>query len=89
MPEITKLRAEMDQVHIELVQLLQKRLDLTEKIWQIKKAQQIPLIDLNREDLILQKVKGFAVDEEQEIFLNQVFNTILTEAKKYLKAKLK
>jgi len=89
MPEITKLRAEMDQVHIELVQLLQKRLDLTEKIWQIKKAQQIPFVDSNREDLILQKVKSYAADEDQHIFLNQVFNTILSEAKKYLKAKLK
>jgi chorismate mutase len=89
MQEIEKLRAEMDKIHIELSLLLQKRLDLTQKIWQIKKAEQLPLLDLNREELILQKVKSLTNDSDQETFLSQVFKNILIETKKYLEAKLK
>lgn len=89
MQEIEKLRAEMDKIHIELSLLLQKRLDLTQKIWQIKKAQQLPLLDLNREELILQKVKSSTTDSDQQLFLSQVFKSILVETKKYLEAKLK
>lgn len=87
MHEIDKLRAEMDKIHIELGLLLQKRLDLTEKIWQIKKQQQLPLVDLNREDLILQKIKKSVSDSEQQTFLTEIFKNILVETKKYLEAK--
>jgi chorismate mutase len=89
MQEIDKLRAEMDQIHIELGLLLQKRLDLTLKIWRIKKAEHLPLVDMNREEFILQNIKNSVTDSDQQIFLTQVFKNILVETKKYLEAKLK
>ena len=89
MQEIEKLRAEMDKIHIELSLLLQRRLDLTQKIWQIKKAQQLPLLDLNREELILEKVKNSVSDSDRQVFLTQVFKNILGETKKYLEVKLR
>ncbi len=89
MQEIEKLRAEMDQIHIELGLLLKRRLDITQEIWQIKKENQIPFFDSNREELILQKMKNLVQDSDQKIFLNQVFKNILVETKKYLQVKLK
>lgn len=89
MQEIEKLRAEMDKIHVELGVLLQKRLDLTLKIWEIKKTQHLPLLDLNREELILKNVKDFSKDPNQQIFLTQIFKNILVETKKYLEVKLK
>lgn len=89
MQEIEKLRAEMDQVHNELVRLFQKRLDITQKIWQIKKANQMPFLDPAREDLILQKIEKLTEDEDQKSFLTQIFKTVLVQTKIYLKAKLK
>lgn len=82
MSEIEKLRAEMDQVHIELAGLLKKRLALVRQIWQIKKSQQIPFLDSGREEMILQQAQSFSVDTEEQNFLHNVFKNILIETKK-------
>lgn len=89
MQEIELLRAEMDKVHIEISQLLQKRLAITKKIWQIKKEQNLPMLDLKREETILQKISMVSNETEEQKFLIQVFKNILIESKKYLGATLK
>lgn len=90
MPEIEKLRAEIDAIHAELVKLLNRRLSVAHQIWKIKKAEQKPFFDETREELILQKItKLSSEDALKQSFLRNVFKTILSESRSYLAAQMK
>lgn len=89
MQEIEKLRAEIDEIHVELTKLLKRRLGLTYQIWKIKQAQQISFLDSRREELILEKLNHASNDFDEKNFLQLVFKNILSESKKYLEAKIK
>jgi len=52
-----RLRNQIDKIDDNLVDLLEKRKSIVKKIWQIKKQQKLPLIDLKREREIINKAK--------------------------------
>ncbi len=89
MREIEKLRAEIDLIHGELAELLQRRLQVTEKIWKIKIEEGLPFFDGAREELILKRFDESAKDEAERQMIRNVLKSILSENKKYLETKLK
>ena len=89
MQEIDQLRAQIDQLHSQMAGLLRQRLKLTEKIWNLKKAQQIALHDSNRENAIIHQFDDSSSNELEKIALQNFFKSILSENKKYLETKLK
>lgn len=83
-----KLRSEIDKIHKQLFILLIQRVQLTEKIWEIKKANKIKLTDTSREsDLIhmFDSNKEIKKNPELKKMIQKLQKVILTENKKYLK----
>ncbi len=89
MREIDKLRSEIDQIHGELAALFQRRLTLTKKIWEIKKANQLSFFDQKREDGIIHRFDSSIPDADERMAVQNFFKSILSESKKYLEVKLK
>lgn len=89
MQEIEKLRSEIDQIHVEMARLFLRRLVVTEKIWQIKKAHQLPLIDQQREQSIIHKFDTSSLGMNEQLALQNFFKNLISENKKFLEAKIK
>lgn len=89
MHEIDKIRSEIDQIHSDLAGLFQRRLALTKKIWEIKKANQLSFFDQKREDGIIHRFDSSIEDTDERLAVQNFFKSILSESKKYLEAKLK
>lgn len=51
---LLSLRREVNEIHQQLFELLLKRLEVTEKIWQIKIDEEIPFHDSSRENELFQ-----------------------------------
>jgi len=89
MHEIDKIRSEIDDIHGELAQLFQRRLVLTKKIWEIKKAKQLEFFDQKRENGIVHRFDNVIADADERRAIQNFFKSILSESKKYLEVKLK
>lgn len=87
--EIKKLRAQIDQIHVDLARLFQHRLQLNLKIWELKKQNQLPLLDAKREIEIIHRFDTQTENENEKIALQNFFKTILTESKIYTGKQMK
>jgi chorismate mutase len=89
MQNIDSLRAEIDQIHQDMVHLFQKRLALTEKIWEIKKSEQMPFFDGKREEQIIHRFDSRILDPMEKKAVQGFLASILLESRKYLETKIK
>ena len=89
MQEIDKLRSEIDSIHRELATLFRCRLQLTIKIWEIKKSGNLPLIDPKRENEIIHQFDDFISDGPEKAAVQSFFKNLLGDTRVYLKEKLK
>ncbi len=89
MQEIEKLRSEIDQIHLELAALFRRRLQITEKIWEIKKSQGLPFFDATREQAIIRQFDEHVSDPTEQQVLQNFLKSVLAENKKYLEMKIK
>jgi chorismate mutase len=89
MQEIDKLRSQIDQLHIDLTTLFRKRLEITEKIWEIKKSQKLAFFDPTREEAIIHQFDKSLASENEKIAVQNFLKSVLTETKKYLEVKIK
>lgn len=89
MQEIEKLRSEIDQIHVEITRLFRHRLEVTSQIWEIKKAQSLPLFDEKREDQIIHRFDEALSSPEEKQAVQNFQKFILTETRKYLETKLR
>ena len=89
MQEIEKLRSEIDQIHLELAALFRRRLQITEKIWEIKKSQGLPFFDATRDQDIIRQFDEHVSDPTEQQVLKNFLKSVLAENKKYLEMKIK
>jgi chorismate mutase len=89
MQEIEKIRSEIDEIHVELARLFRQRLVLAQKIWELKKDQNISYLDSNRESKIIYKFDAVISQNEEKEAVQNFFKCILLETKKYLEVRLK
>ncbi|WP_413580983.1 chorismate mutase [Bdellovibrio sp. HCB288] len=91
MKTIDSLRQEIDQVHKEMHALLARRRDLTMAIWEIKKEQNLPFFNAQRENKIMADFVNLdgkqGQDPEFDALLKGVMTSVLREYEKYLKSK--
>ena len=69
---LEELRKEIDKVDEAIVDLLQKRMDISKEIGEIKKSKDVPVKDEEREREILDKVPEK---------LKSIFNEIINKSK--------
>jgi chorismate mutase / prephenate dehydratase len=60
MEELNKIREEIDSIDTELIELINKRARLAKNIGDIKKREKIPVLQKNREQIVIDHVKSLA-----------------------------
>ena len=78
MDEIIKLRAEIDKIDDKLMDLLEKRYNLTNEIGFHKNKSHDEILDTNRESYIYNKTSKYSHSPQ----LRYVYDVILNESKK-------
>lgn len=71
--ELKELRREIDRLNKELLKILSSRAEIVKKIGRIKQKKGMPLVDVKREDEILEKIKSqnkgpYSSEQIAEIF---------------------
>ena len=61
MSELDNYRVEIDEIDKELVELIDKRMRVAEKVGSYKKENNLPVLDLARERIKLDKITDMAV----------------------------
>ena len=85
MEELKKLRDQIKNLDEEIVKLLEKRFNLSLKIGELKKENNLPILDKDREkELLLINLSKLENKDFSESYLN-IFKTILEESKKLQK----
>lgn len=81
--KLAHLRKEIDEVDWQLLQLLAKRLSLVEAIGEYKQENNLPVLDLGREEQLLsgRKQQGRELELRAE-FIDQLFALILAESRR-------
>jgi chorismate mutase len=87
--KIDQLRTEIDQIHVDMARLFRQRLLLSQKIWEIKKNNNIPLIDSDREKKIIHQFDLLIDDPNEQLAVQRFLKNILIETQSFLKAYLK
>jgi len=83
MEEIEKLRSDLDEIDIEILQLLMGRTEIVKKIGLIKKQYDMPIVDRKREKKVYNNVKEFALKYELDFDqIKSIFKEIMRFSKK-------
>jgi chorismate mutase len=75
---LSVLRDQIDQINQELVRLLSQRLQIARGIARLKKEQGLPILDAERESILLEQVRQFA--KEQQLspnIIEEIFHLVL------------
>lgn len=79
-PEILTLRGKIDNLDQELLQLLEKRFQITKEVGEIKKSENIQIQDSKREgELFEDRIGQTKLDK---VFVKKIFTTILEESRR-------
>jgi len=83
MKEIKQLREKLDEIDIEILELLMERMDIVKRIGLIKKRQNLPIIDKNREEEVYDNATKFALKHDLDnIQIKSIFREIVILSKK-------
>ena len=78
---LEEYRTELDALDAELVALLEKRMGISRKIGAAKRAENIPIYQPEREQLILKKVTALVKDSGNGEGVRNVYRTIFAESR--------
>jgi chorismate mutase-like protein len=77
MKSLNELRKEIDEIDLELLKILAKRVDAVKQIGQVKDVQGIPIVDETRREKLLkavkEKAKALGISED---FVGKLFEII-------------
>ena len=81
MKSLEECRMEIDELDGKIVDLLIRRMYVTNMVAETKKAQGIPIYDQMREELLERRVRQLAGNEYEESVAT-IYETIMMESKK-------
>jgi len=79
-PEIESIRQELDVIEDKLVALLNERAKYVIEIGKIKHKQGLPITDLQREEIILNRVAEKNQGPVSDEFVKEIFKKIIEES---------
>lgn len=85
--ELENIRKDIDLLDEELLNLLIKRIDLSESVIQTKLRNNLPVLNAQREEQILARVSKNTPAEYEE-FILEIYKAILKESKRYQQIRL-
>ncbi len=77
------IRKEIDQVDRELIHLLEKRMDLVKHVIAYKKENQLPILDSQREQAVLDKVSLLVSNPAYQSAVVDTFSDIMKNSRHY------
>ena len=80
--DIEHWRKEIDEVDVELLRLLNVRARLVLKVGALKKAASLPITDLDRERLVLQRLQEINSGPLDDRAVDELFRRIILESKR-------
>jgi len=81
MKSLEECRMEIDRLDSQIVDLLVRRIYVTNEVAERKKKQNLPIYDQMREELLMRRVRQLAGTEYEEV-VSAVYETIIQESKK-------
>ncbi|MGO1581196.1 MAG: shikimate kinase [Peptoniphilaceae bacterium] len=79
---LDKLRKKLDQIDEEIIDLFQKRMEVTREIADYKKENNLPITDINRENEVVNRLEEISL-EDFKFIVKPLYNEIFTLSKKY------
>lgn len=76
---LDKYRQEINRIDEELINLLEKRFTVTKAIGEFKKENNIPVLNKNREQEIVEKIQALDLDNEK--FIIELYLQLMKIAK--------
>lgn len=80
---LEKVRDEINQIDQELAVLLEKRYKCVDEVVRIKKENQIPILDSNREELVLKRIANLIKEEKYKDSILETFQSMMDISKEY------
>ena len=80
--DIETWRKEIDEVDVELLRLLNMRARLALKVGALKKAASLPITDLDRERIVLQRLQEINSGPLDDRAVDKLFRRIILESKR-------
>lgn len=82
MTELSIYRSEIDSIDKELVELLEKRLDLSKKIGLYKKERDMEILNKERENQVIENSLKLVKNHEYKTYITEIIKTVMEESKK-------
>lgn len=82
MRDLLELRNEIDELDRKIVPLLVTRMSVAAEVAEYKKANEMPILDKDREQALLEKIKGLAADKYAE-YIVDIYEQVLADSKAY------
>ena len=80
--ELKDLRNKIDQIDQELVTLIEQRLEVVKQIGEYKKKHNLPILDQNREQEVLDKNSKYLSNESNKEAYLEIMKNIMDVSKK-------
>ncbi len=84
--QLANLRNGIDEIDTDIVQLINKRLEIGKKIGEIKEKKGIDVLDKNREKKIMQRLTDINTGPADDDVLKYIFSVIMTATKQIQKS---
>lgn len=81
--DLKQIRAEIDQIDRQLVDLLEQRMNRITEVVQYKKEKQLSILDQRREKQVLDKVECLVKDRQYIKTIQKQFQDIMKRSKEY------
>ena len=78
---ILELRTLLDSIDENILQLLEKRMNIIRQVGHIKSKLNIPIEDIDREEKIIKKLKNISKNSLTENQLKKIFQTVFDFSK--------
>ncbi len=83
MKKLNNYRKEFDKIDLQILRLLKKRMEFSKEIGKYKNQNNLPVLNIKREQEIYKKLKKFANEKSlDEKFVNKLFKLIIKQSKK-------
>lgn len=81
MKELSEIRAELDVIDRKMLELFEKRMDLSKDVAAYKEAHDIPILDIKREKQLLTDKSQKTNNEEYQQYVYKLFSTLMDLSK--------
>lgn len=82
------IREQINTIDSQLVELLEKRMELVDQVTAYKRATGKPVLDTSRENAVLERVGKLVQKDDYRSTIQATFSDIMTQSRAYQSSKL-